>query len=228
MKTKIIATIGPKSMSLQIIKQMKSNGLDIARINTKWGNEKQWNTMIKNLQKLKIEIMIDIKNLDVINWINTKKIDYLAVSYAQNTRQIKNIKDLIKDKKIKTISKIETEKGLENINELIKISDGIMIARGDLSRNISFEKVPYYKKLIVDKCNSKRKFVIVATEMMLSMVKSKIPTNAEVDDVFSSVVDGGNALMLSEETAIGKYPVLSIKTMKKIIIYAEKYLEKRI
>lgn len=226
MKTKIIATIGPKSMSFPIVKQMKFNGLNIARINTKWGNEKQWNSIIKILKKLKIEIMIDIKNLEVINWINKQKINYLAVSYAQNSKQIKKIKNLVDDKKIKIISKIETRKGLNNIEELIKISDGIMVARGDLSRNISFEKVPYYKKLIIDKCRAKRKFVIVATEMILSMVKSKTPTNAEVEDVFSAVVEGGNALMLSEETAIGKYPLLTVKTMKKIIIHAEKYLIK--
>jgi pyruvate kinase len=226
METKIIATIGPASLSYGAIKKMKSNGLTIARINTKWGNPKQWESMINILKKLKVEIMIDIKSLKFINWMNTQKVDYLAISYTRNARQIKNIKDLIKDKKIKIISKIETKSGLKNIDEIIKISDGIMIARGDLSRNIFFEKVPYYKKLIIDKCNLKKKFVIVATEMMLSMVKSKIPTNAEVDDVFSSIVDGGDALMLSEETAIGKYPVLSVKTMKKIIVYAEKYLEK--
>ena len=133
---------------------------------------------------------------------------------------------MLKDKKIKIISKIETKKGLKNINELIKASDGIMVARGDLSKNIPFEKVPYYKKLIIDKCNSKRKFVIVATEMLLSMVKSKTPTNAEVEDVFSAVIEGGNALMLSEETAIGNYPVLTVKTMQKIISNAEKYLQK--
>jgi pyruvate kinase len=226
MKTKIIATIGPKSLSYKKIKNMKVQGLKIARINTKWGNQKQWESMLKILQKLKIEIMIDIKNIKVIDWVNLQKINYLAISYAQNSKQIQQIKRLVKNKSIKIISKIETKKGLKNIDGLIKISDGIMIARGDLSKNTSFEKVPYYKKLIIDKCNSKRKFVIIATEMLLSMVKSKTPTNAEVEDVFSAVVEGGNALMLSEETAIGKYPVLCVKTMKKIVSNAEKYLEK--
>jgi pyruvate kinase len=182
--------------------------------------------MLKILYKLKIEIMIDIKNLKFIDWINNKKIDYLAVSYTQNVKQINKIRKLIKEPSIKIISKIETKKGLNNIDSLIKISEGIMVARGDLSKNTSFEKVPYYKKLIIDKCNKKRKLVIIATEMLLSMTKSKTPTNAEVEDIFSAIIGGGNALMLSEETAIGNYPILSIKTMKKIITYAEKYLQK--
>ena len=226
MKTKIIATIGPKSISYKTIKAMHFKGLDIARINTKYGNPKQWEAIIHILKKLKIKIMIDIKTLKVIDWVNSQKVEYLAVSYAQNSKQINAIRKMLKNKSIKIISKIETKKGLRNINELIKVSDGIMVARGDLSKNVPFEKVPYYKKLIIDKCNSKRKFVIVATEMLLSMVKSKTPTNAEVEDVFSAVVGGGDALMLSEETAVGEYPILTIATMKKIIINAEKYLKK--
>jgi pyruvate kinase len=79
--------------------------------------------------------------------------------------------------------------------------------------------------LILDKCNTKRKFVIVATEMMTSMVRSRIPTNSEVDDVFSSVIEGADAVMLSEETAIGKYPVLTVKVMKKIVRNAGRYLK---
>jgi pyruvate kinase len=205
---------------------MKSNGLNIARINTKWGDRKQWNSMIQLLHKLKIEIMVDIKNIDVLDWVNLQKINYLAISYAHDVKQIKKIRNSVKDKNVKIISKIETKKGLNNIDNLISVSDGIMIARGDLSRNVPFEKVPYYKKIILDKCKAKRKFVIVATEMLLSMVKSKTPTNAEVEDIFSAVVEGGTGLMLSEETAIGNYPALSVKIMRKIIFNAEKYLQK--
>ncbi len=226
MKTKIIATIGPKSLSLPKIKKMKFYGLDIGRINTKHGDQKQWELILRNLKKLKIEVMIDINNLEVLSWVNLQETEYLAVSHAQDIKHIKKIRSLLKDKSVKIISKIETKKGLKNIDKLIEISDGIMIARGDLSKNIDFEKVPYYKKLILDKCNKKKKFVIVSTEMLLSMVNSKRPTNAEVEDVFSAVIGGGCGVMLSEETAIGKYPVLSVEIMEKIVIYAEKYLEK--
>jgi pyruvate kinase len=226
MKTKIIATVGPSSFSLPILKGMKKEGMDIARINTKYGNEKEWENVIKKLKILKIEIMIDIKSLENLNWVNKQKIDYLAVSYAQDSKQIKKIKSLINDNKIKIISKIESKKGLKNIDSLIEISYGIMIARGDLSKNIPFEKVPYFKKIIIDKCNKKKKFVIIATEMLLSMIQSIKPTNAEVEDVFSAVIQKGNALMLSEETAIGNHPKIAVKTMKRIIKNAEKYLDK--
>lgn len=225
MKTKIIATIGPHSFSYPMLRKMKEEGMNIGRVNTKYGDEKQWESVIKNLKKLNVKIMIDIKSIETIAWINNQKIDYIAVSYAQGKRQIQKIKSMLKDSSIKIISKIESQKGLDNLDSLIDASFGIMVARGDLSRNVHFEKVPYYKKLIIDKCNGKRKFVIVATEMLMSMTKSKVPTNAEVEDVFSAVVGGGNALMLSEETAIGGHPSLVVKTMKKIIVYAEKYLK---
>lgn len=224
----IIATIGPKSISYPILRKMKKNGMDIGRINTKYGDINQWEMILENLKKLNVQIMVDIKSNKALDWVNTKKIDYLAISYAQNSKQIKKIRNLLVDKSIKIISKIETKKGIKNIDSLIDESFGIMIARGDLSRNIEFERVPYYKKLIIDKCNVKKKFVIIATEMLLSMVKSKKPTNAEVDDVFSSVMDGGDCLMLSEETAIGEYPVLSVKTMRKIIKISQSYNPKLI
>ena len=226
MKSKIIATIGPSSFSYPVLKKMKKEGMSIGRTNTKYGNKKEWERVVKNLRKLKVDIMIDIKSLETLEWVNTQKINYLAVSYAQNAKQIKKIKSIIQDKSVKIISKIESRKGLNNIDGIIKESDGIMIARGDLSKNIPFEKVPYYKKLIIDKCIAIKKFVIVATEMLISLMLSNTATISEVEDVFSAVVEGGNGVMLSEETAIGKYPTLSVKTMKKIVVNAEKYLKK--
>ena len=225
MKTKIIATIGPKSFSYSVLKKMKKEGMNIGRINTKYGNEKQWEKIISDLKKLRVEVMIDIKVLETLDWVNKQDVDYLAVSYARDLKHIKKIRSIVEDDSLKIIPKIETRKGLNNIDDLIDAGCGIMIGRGDLSRNISFEKVPYYKKLIIDKCNKKKKFVITATEMLMSMVNSKRPTNAEVEDVFSAVIGGSDCLMLSEETAVGHYPVLSVKTMKKIILNAEKYLD---
>jgi pyruvate kinase len=225
MPTQIIVTIGPKSSSTRTLKSMKENGARIVRINTKYGNEKQWDSIVKKAKKLGYSIMIDIKGLKVIDWVNTKKIDYLAISYANHKNQIKRIRDMIKDKKIIIISKIETKSGVKNAIPLIKESDGLMIARGDLSKNVSFEKVPYLKRFLLEQCKKEKKFVIVATEMMLSMVNNRKPTTAEVDDVFNSIIDGANAIMLSEETAIGKHPSLVVKTMHKIKINAQQYLK---
>jgi len=100
----------------------------------------------------------------------------------------------------------------------------VMVARGDLAKNTPFEKVTLVQKMIMRKCKVKRKMDIAATEMLFSMTNSKTPTRAEVSDVTNAVLDSANAVMLSEETAIGKYPVLTIKTMKKIVGVTEKYL----
>lgn len=222
MRTKIICTIGPASMKLSTIKKMKENGMSIARINTKYGNESQWEKIVANCKKVNCEIMIDIKSKEPIPWIIKTKPDYLAISYAEKEREIREIEKTINNN-IKVISKIESQKGIENFKNIINASWGIMVARGDLSKNLSFEKVPAAQHLILKKTLQEKKFVIVATEMLLSMVKSKKPTNAEASDIFFSVINGADATMLSEETAIGKYPSLAVEAMKKIIIEAEKY-----
>jgi pyruvate kinase len=208
-------------MKLSTFKKMRKNGMDIARINTKYGNISQWEKIIGNCRKVNCEIMIDIKSKEPIPWIIKIKPDYLAISYAEKERELKEIEKTI-DNNIKIISKIESKKGIENFKNIINASWGIMVARGDLSKNLSFEKVPAAQNLIVKKTLQQKKFVIVATEMLLSMVKSKKPTNAEASDIFFSVLNGADATMLSEETAIGKYPSLAVDTMRRIIIEAEK------
>jgi pyruvate kinase len=143
--------------------------------------------------------------------------EYIAVSFAERVSQIKDVRRLLHPKKIRIISKIETKKGIININDLIRVSDGIMVARGDLGKNIPFEEVPLFQKWIIKRCNQKKKMVITATEMLLSMTSHKIPERSEVSDIANAVLDGSDAVMLSEETAIGKYPALAVKTMNKVI-----------
>ncbi|MFA5258925.1 MAG: pyruvate kinase [Candidatus Pacearchaeota archaeon] len=219
METKIIGTIGPASRNYSILKEMISSGLDIARINTKYGSIPEYLKTIRNIKKIgKCKILFDIKGLNLIDWLKAQKFDYLAVSFAETKDQILHIRKLFSPRKIKIISKIETKQGIHNIEELLKVSDGIMIARGDLGKNISFEKVPIVQKLIIKKCNKKKKIVITATEMLLSMVSSKSPLKSEVSDVANAILDGSDALMLSEETTIGKNPVLVVKVMRKIIL----------
>ncbi len=221
MRTQIISTIGPASLNLSTLKKMQKNGMSIARLNTKHGNEKQWNQIVANCRKIKCPMMIDIKDKKVIQWVKAQKPEYLAISYAESEDYVKKITKEI-DGKTKVISKIESKKGLKNFERIIKASYGIMVARGDLSKNLSFEKVPAAQNLIVKKTIQNKKFVIVATEMLLSMMNKKKPTNAEANDVFFAVQNGADATMLSEETAIGKYPALAVLAMKKIILEAEK------
>jgi pyruvate kinase len=212
----IIATIGPSCFSILTLKKMVKAGMTIGRINTKYGNEKQWETNIKKLHQVHSKVLVDIKKESILPWLVKQKIDYLAVSFAESKNQINKIRKVL-PRKIKIISKIETQKGIQNLDNLLKVSDGLMVARGDLGKNISLEKVPIFQKLILSKCNKKRKIAITATEMLLSMVKSKTPERAEVSDVANAVLDGSNFLMLSEETAIGKYPAKAVSEMSKII-----------
>jgi pyruvate kinase len=227
MKTKIIATIGPASMDYSTLKGMHENGMSIARINTKWGNEKQYEKILENLKKVNnCEVLIDINSTKKIEWIKKQDFDYIALSNSSGKEEIRKIRKLFSPRKIKIISKIETKEGVKNIDGIINESNGVMVARGDLSKNISYEKVPIEQKIIIKKCKEKRKFVITATEMLLSMMKSKTPERAEISDIANAVLDGSDAVMLSEETAIGKYPALAVKAMAKTIEYTEKNMGK--
>lgn len=225
MKTKIIATIGPRSKELKILKKMSNRGMNIARINTKHGSKKQHLEILENLEKIKCGIMIDIVNSKIPKYLEKKKFNYVALSYAENSEQIKSLRKKISEN-VKIISKIETKRGLENVDILIKNSEGIMVARGDLGKNLPFEEVPIFQKIILKKCNKKRKLSITATEMFLSIMKTKVPRRSEVSDIANAVLDGSSALMLSEETAVGKHPVLAVKIMKKVINFTEKNMAK--
>ncbi|MBT4540864.1 hypothetical protein HOC35_05100 [Candidatus Woesearchaeota archaeon] len=220
MKTKIIATIGPASKNK--IPQLCKAGMNIARVNTKYGKEKEYEKVISSLRKTKCRIMFDIKGRKMISWLKKKDFDYIAVSFAQTAKQIKEIRKEFFPRRIRIISKIENRTGFNNLAELIRESDGIMVARGDLGRHVPFEEVPILQKLIIRRCNKKKTLVITATEMLLSMVNSKIPERAEVSDVANAILDGSDGVMLSEESALGKYPVLAVKTMAKVITCTEK------
>jgi len=221
MKTKIIATIGPASIEPQILKKMIDIGFDIARINTKYGSKKQYEKIIENIRKFDhVAIMFDIKGDSIIPFLQKQKFEYLAVSFAETVTQIKKYQNIF-GKKVKIIAKIETQKGINNLNNLIKAADGILIARGDLSTNIKPEDVPIFQKIIIKRCNKVNKFVVTATEMLLSMVEKTKPEKAEISDVANAVLDGSNAVMLSEETAVGKHPFLAVKTMATIIKQTE-------
>lgn len=146
-------------------------------------------------------------------------IDYLGLSFVRNADDVLNLRQLLRqfgNTTARIISKIEKPQAVENIDEIINVSDGIMVARGDLGIEISTEKVPIVQKNIIRKANSKRKVVIVATQMLESMIENPIPTRAETSDVANAILDGTDAIMLSGETAAGAYPVEAVTMMKKI------------
>lgn len=145
-------------------------------------------------------------------------IDYLALSFVRTGEDVMKAKHCMEmyGGYIPIISKIEKPEALVNIDEIIKNSDGIMVARGDLGIEISAEKVPAVQKRLIKECNAKNKVVIVATQMLETMIEQPIPTRAETSDVANAILDGADAIMLSGETAVGKYPVEAVKMMSKI------------
>lgn len=313
----IIATIGPASDSLDLIKSLIDNGMDIARINGAHGTDKTNLDKIKKIRSIKkdLPVLLDIpgpkirlgdlekpikieKNQEVTLSVSKKtkyiyiphpflikelkpgytlliddanlklevikihdkkiicralnshiiksrkgvnipelnldytkltekdtyliefavknRLDYIGVSFIGNVNIIGNIRNLIRNSNVKIISKIETQKGLDNFNDILQVSDSIMIDRGDLGSEVGVENVPKLQKKIIQKCNKYGKPAIVATQMLESMVNNPTPTKAEINDIANSILDGANAVMLSGETASGRYPVESIKTMKHI------------
>ncbi|MFC1504094.1 pyruvate kinase [Spirochaetota bacterium] len=146
-------------------------------------------------------------------------VDYIALSFVRTEEDVIRLKKMIqnKNKSVRVIAKIEKPEAVKRIDRIIEEADGIMIARGDLGVEMSPSQVPMIQKEIIRKANKKNKLVIVATQMLESMRKSRIPTRAEASDVANAVIDSADALMLSGETAMGKYPVESVKMMRKII-----------
>jgi len=178
-------------------------------------------------------MVVKMNNKDETDIIFAHKmnVDFLALSYVCTQEDVLAVSDILiglKNDHIGIISKIETEEGVNNLDEIIRVSDGIMVARGDLGVDIPIERIPGVQKKIIEKCHKAGIVSIVATELLSSMEKTVRPTRAEVSDVANAVLDGADAVMLSNETTVGKYPIETLGMMEKIINSAEKdidYLE---
>ena len=331
-KTKIIATIGPSSSDINILKEMVIAGVDVVRLNFSHGEKEFHKQIIKNVRKISEElqapicilqdlqgpkirvgeilndsielkdneelkivsknvvgdsrvisidndVLYDIKSNERIliddgkielrvissskNEVLTKiirggillprkginfpesnislssitekdiedlhfgldnDVDWIALSFVRSEKDIKLLRKLIRERRKETriIAKIEKPQAIKNIDKIIKSSDGLMVARGDLGVEMPMESVPIYQKKIVDKCNKAYKPVIIATQMLESMVEQKTPTRAESNDVANAVLDGADAVMLSAESATGNYPIIAVKSMEKIISSVER------
>lgn len=166
------------------------------------------------------------KDIEDLKFGIQEEFDFVAASFIRSADAVRQIRKILTDggSQMKIISKIESQEGLDNIDEIIEASDGIMLARGDLGVEIDAKRIPQLQKEIIQKCNYHGKLVITATQMLDSMIRNPRPTRAEVTDVANAVYDGTDAVMLSGESANGKYPVEAVRTMASIVEYTEQFL----
>ncbi len=182
-----------------------------------------------NIPNLKLNLpSLTEKDINDIKYGIEHDFDYIAASFVQKADDVIAIKKILDDNNgshIKVISKIENQAGVNNFDEILKVSDGIMVARGDLGVEVEMDKVPVIQKYFIKKAYTSGKIVITATQMLESMINNPTPTRAETSDVANAIYDGTSAIMLSGETATGKYPIECIKTMNRIANTVEKSIK---
>ena len=171
---------------------------------------------------------LSLKDVEAVKFALENDFSYIALSFVRSKKDIDNLRKIIGKSDIGIIAKIENHEGLENIDEIIDCTDGVMIARGDLGVEIDEERIPIIQKDICKKCNENGKIAIVATQMLESMTENKFPTRAEISDVANAILDGADAVMLSGETAIGKYPNESVEVMNKVALEVENDIKNKV
>lgn len=247
----IIATIGPASKEIATIKRMIKSGLSLARLNFSWGTHAEHRDFVKLVREAATELNVTIliiqdisgprvqqesghtlnsdiavitdKDKEDIKALVDLKIEYIAQSFVKDASDVRDLRSFLDSvgSTSKIISKIERQEALDNLDEIIQASDGIMIARGDLGQAVPIEKLPFIKKDILKRCNQAGKPAIVATEMLTSMIDSNSPSRADISDITHAVLDGASATMLSNETAAGMYPIEAVAVMRKTIDEAQ-------
>ena len=185
-----------------------------------------------NLPSVKVNLpTLTEKDIEDLIFGIENDVDFIAASFIRSAKDVLEIRKILESNggdDIKIISKIENLEGVQNIGEIIDVSDGIMVARGDMGVELDEEDIPLVQKDIIRKCNLKGKFVITATQMLDSMIRNPRPTRAEVTDVANAILDGSSAIMLSGETAAGNYPVKSCEMMRKIAVKIEDSIDYKI
>src|SRR3990167_2802730 len=179
-----------------------------------------------NIPEARLEFgSISQKDIQDILFCEKHGVEYIAQSFVRTKKDVLDVRKLLKTgSHCRVIAKIENREGIKNINEIIRASDGIMIARGDMGVSLPIYEIPVIQKVIIQKCNRAGKFVITATQMLESMTENRMPTRAEVTDVANAIIDGTDFVMLSAETSVGNYPVETVGMMNNIIKFTERFL----
>tara|TARA_B110000444_G_scaffold242932_1_gene260746 strand:+ start:1019 stop:2431 length:1413 start_codon:yes stop_codon:yes gene_type:complete len=202
-----------------ILSVVATNKKDTVKLKVVFGGKLQSNKGV-NLPNTKISLpSLTKKDKKDLAFILNEKIEWIGLSFVRSAEDVRKLKKIILKQKLhhKVIAKIEKPEAIKDIDAIIKESDAIMVARGDLGVEVPPQKVPVYQKMIVEKCINSSRPVVIATQMLESMTTNPTATRAEVNDVANSVIDGADAVMLSGETSVGKYPHKAVETMRKII-----------
>lgn len=170
-----------------------------------------------NIPNTEIDIpALSKKDRQIINFALRNDVAFIALSFVRDENDVLNLRKMLKGRNIGIIAKIENHQGVKDFDKILQCSEGIMVARGDLGVELPTEKIPLLQKEMIKKCNQAGKIVITATQMLESMILSPVPTRAEASDVANAILDGSDAVMLSGETAVGKFPVESVQIMARI------------
>jgi pyruvate kinase len=250
----IVATLGPTSNTAAVLREMVGGQLDVVRLNFSWGTLADHAAQIAIVRQVEREvgrrlpIIVDLpgpriqeahghtydRNESVLTeedkvfiaFAVEHHVEYIAMSFVGSAADIAQCRLVITEHHStqKIIAKIERAIALEHLVEIVGAADGIMVARGDLGDEVALEKIPFVQDRIVREAKKAGKPVIVATQMMLSMTDHDVPTRAEVTDVAYAILQGADAVMLSEETAKGAYPVAAVRMMEKIVSETEAHM----
>lgn len=206
-----------------VLEVIATNGTNEVKLMVLFGNILSSNKGVNLPDTIVTQPSLTEKDLEDLEYVLTQPVNWIALSFVRQAKDVKDLQRRIKAKKhfAKVVAKIEKPEAIANIKEIIKASDAIMIARGDLGVEVPIEKLPGLQKMIIAKCIQKAKPVIVATQMMESMTTNPSPSRAEVTDVANAVLDGTDAVMLSGETSVGNHPALVVEAMRRIIGEAE-------
>jgi len=249
----IIVTIGPACKDISIIREMIDAGMSIARLNFSWGEHAEHRQFVADIRAAAAEAGVTIpiiqdlsgprvqtgadhtvnadvqviteKDLADIAALADLQIEYVALSFVKDAGDIVQLRAHLTaaGSQSKVIAKIERQEALDNLDGIIAAADGIMVARGDLGDAIPFETLPFVKKDILRRCVAAGKPAIVATEMLSSMIDQDHPSRADVSDIAQAVLDGASATMMSNETAVGQYPVKAVEVMRAVVDEAQKH-----